>query len=218
MFSDGISFLIKGGPIMWPLFVCGILSVAVILERFLYFRKAAEGGPQLAERALALIKAGRTDEALQILRFDENPVAALVVTALKNSTMDPNQLEGLLEIQALEAMPKLTHRLNVLDTIITIAPLLGLLGTVTGMIGAFHAVGDPSSLSSPGAITGGVAEALIATATGLTIAIITLVCYNSFGEKAKSITSNMELAATQALYVVSSSPLSASPKHETLTA
>ena len=184
---------------MWPLFACAIISVAVILERFVLLTKAGTGGLDLGERALATARLGNDREALNLVAGSENPAARLVATALQNRHLGRAKLEATLELQALAEMPKLSQRLNILDTIITVSPLLGLLGTVTGMIAAFHVVGDPNNLNSPAAITGGVAEALIATATGLTIAIVTLVAYNSLGERVKTLVSAMELAGTEAL-------------------
>jgi biopolymer transport protein ExbB len=199
MFSNGISFLLKGGPLMWPLFACAVISVAVILERFILLTKASAGGIDLGERALATARLGKEREALQLVSGSENPAARLVATALENRHLSRAKLEATLELQALAEIPKLSQRLNILDTIITVSPLLGLLGTVTGMIAAFHVVGDPNNLNSPAAITGGVAEALIATATGLTIAIVTLVAYNLLGERVKTLVAAMELAGTEAL-------------------
>lgn len=97
-----------------------------------------------------------------------------------------------MEEQGTREISALTARLSWLDTIITIAPLLGLLGTVTGMISAFHVIATKEGISTPTAITGGVAEALIATATGLAIAIVTLVGHNAVQEKIKGIVSEIE--------------------------
>ncbi len=96
----------------------------------------------------------------------------------------------------MKEVKELNCRLSWLDTIITISPLLGLLGTVTGMISAFHVIASKEGISTPTAITGGVAEALIATATGLAIAIFTLVAYNALQEKIKNIVSDIETRAT----------------------
>lgn len=109
-----------------------------------------------------------------------------------------------MEEQALKSTPELFKRLSYLDTIITIAPLLGLLGTVVGMIRSFHVISTKTGLGAPTAITGGVAEALIATATGLAIAIVTLVGYNLLTEKAKSIVSQMESSGTRLANILSS--------------
>jgi biopolymer transport protein ExbB len=101
-----------------------------------------------------------------------------------------------MEEQGTRETAALTQRLSMLDTIITIAPLLGLLGTVTGMISAFHVIAAKEGISTPTAITGGVAEALIATATGLAIAIVTLVGHNQIQERIKGIVADMEARGT----------------------
>ena len=101
-----------------------------------------------------------------------------------------------MEEQALAGQRKLNRRLIVLDTVVTLAPLLGLLGTVLGMISAFRII-SVSGTSHPAGITGGVAEALIATATGLTIAIFALVGYNWCRDKVRKVMEEIELRATQ---------------------
>jgi biopolymer transport protein ExbB len=107
-----------------------------------------------------------------------------------------------MEELALRETPHLHKRLGVLDTIITMAPLLGLLGTITGMITAFNVVAGPDAANKTEAITGGVAEALIATAAGLTVAIATLPVYNYLTEKVKEIIAEMETRATQLLNIL----------------
>jgi biopolymer transport protein ExbB len=185
----------KGGPIMWPLLVCAVLAVAVMIERYLVLRRFADE----PDASLRLLQAGREMEALREAERQDSPSSALVAEAIRNRHLPLDAIERKLEAKAQRETPRLTHRLGTLDTIITVAPLLGLLGTVTGMIRAFHVVGDPSSLNGPSAITGGVAEALIATATGLTIAIVTVIGYNALGERVKEATSAMESAANAAL-------------------
>src|SRR4028119_1618303 len=105
-----------------------------------------------------------------------------------------------MEELALRETPLLHKRLGVLDTVITMAPLLGLLGTITGMIQSFNVVSTAGS-SAPAAITGGVAEAPIATASGLAVAIFTLPAYNGFTEKVKEIIAEMEVCATELLNI-----------------
>jgi len=191
---------------MWPLFVCAILSVAVIIERSVVLARSAKSGQELADRVRQLLEQGRDQLALDATQRADGPVASLLSDAIRHRDLSYNLLEKRLEERALTETPKLTQRLNILDTIITISPLLGLLGTVTGMIAAFHVVGDPSTANGPSAITGGVAEALIATATGLTIAIVTLIGYNSLGEKVKKVVAEMELSSTQVLNVLATRP------------
>jgi biopolymer transport protein ExbB len=196
MLGDGLKFLLHGGPMMWPLFLCAIVSVAVMIERAVMLRQVSGNAEWLTQHLTHLLEKGQDADLLRAAASHPGPISMMFTEAVKNRDLKADLLELKLEKIALTEAPKLTKRLNILDTIITISPLLGLLGTVTGMIGAFHVVGDPSSLNGPGAITGGVAEALIATATGLAIAIVTLVGYNTLGERVKNVVSSMELAGT----------------------
>jgi len=195
--TDGITFLLKGGPVMWPLFLCAVASVAVMIERFIALRSALRGSAGLTHQVRGALMEGRERAALSLLDMRPGPVAKVLAVAVRNRTLDRRRIEHLLEEVALRETPALSRGLNVLDTIVTVAPLLGLLGTVTGMIKAFQVVALASGMSAPSRITGGVAEALIATATGLAIAIVTLVGYNMLTEQVRTIVSEMEVAATQ---------------------
>lgn len=194
-------FLLHGGPIMWPLFVCALVSLGVMLERWIAISRAGTDNEALLEQVRRLLTEGRTPEALALCEATRGPVASLVASGLRNQDMDADAIERSMEELALRETPVLYRRLGILDTIITIAPLLGLLGTVTGMIKAFNVVGSVG-LNQPLGITGGVAEALIATATGLAIAIVTLVGYNYLTEKVKEIISEMETRATQLMNIL----------------
>jgi biopolymer transport protein ExbB len=194
--SDGLGFLIKGGPVMWPLFVCAILSIAVIIERFIVVVKAGSGTNDFFTDIKRLVQFRNYGAAIKLAEDNGSPIARMVAVGINNRHLDSEALDRLLEESALGATPHLYRRLGILDTIITIAPLLGLLGTVTGMIQSFHVVGT-AGLNDSFGITGGVAEALIATATGLAIAIVTLVGYNYLSEKVKELIADMEIRATQ---------------------
>ena len=194
----------NGGPVMWPLLLCAILSVAVMIERFISITRASADNEALSEQVREHLNAGRVNDALQVCDDHAGPVAALLANGIRNRNLDSDSIERAMEELALRETPLLYRRLGVLDTVITIAPLLGLLGTVTGMIKSFHVVGSASGLNNPNAITGGVAEALLATATGLAIAIVTLVGYNYLTEKVKEIIADMEIRATQLMNILAS--------------
>jgi biopolymer transport protein ExbB len=200
--ENGFLFLIKGGFVMWPLFLCAILSVAVMIERGISIAKAGSAGEGLLEQVRELLTRNKADDALKLCEGTHGPIAALIAGALRHRTLDSDAIERSMEELALRETPQLYKRLGILDTIITIAPLLGLLGTVTGMIRSFHVVASTTGLNAPTAITGGVAEALIATATGLAIAIVTLVGYNYLTERVKEIIAEMEIRATQILNIL----------------
>jgi biopolymer transport protein ExbB len=201
--GEAIGFLAKGGVVMVPLMLCSVLAVAVMLERFIVLRRAAMGSDGLMDQLRERLLDGRVEEALRLCDISVGPVARVLASGLRMFTQGRHsedltrQVERAMEELALYETNRLHRRLAILDTIITVAPLLGLLGTVTGMMGSFHVLSSQRGLSQPNAITGGVAEALIATATGLAIAIVTLVGYNALTEKVKHLTSEIEVRGTQ---------------------
>ncbi|HUV04450.1 MAG TPA: MotA/TolQ/ExbB proton channel family protein [Armatimonadota bacterium] len=199
---NAFDFLCKGGPVMAPLMLCSIVSITVIIERYVRLKQAAGDSVSLTARVEDLLALGKYREAIHTCERDGTPLGNMLASGLKCS--DARQAERCMEEQALKAMPEAYKRLSILDTIVTIAPLLGLLGTVTGMIRSFHVISTKTGLGTPTAITGGVAEALIATATGLAIAIVTLVAYNSLIERAKIIMSELETYGTRMVNTLSS--------------
>ena len=199
MLTNGFAFLLKGGPVMWPLFLCAIASVTIMVERYFALRVVSRGSRGLRRQVRASLTEGRGRAALSLVAMRAGPVARVLQTALENQAMDRQNLEHLMTETAMEETPRLSRGLGILDTIITVAPLLGLLGTVTGMIAAFQVVAISTGVSAPTEITGGVAEALIATASGLAIAIATLVGYNFLSDQVKGIVAEMEMAATQVI-------------------
>lgn len=197
MLQEGFQFLLKGGWIMWPLFACALVSVTVIIERAIVLRRAASGAHAVAERVKSLLIDGKVDEAQSAAESVDNPVARVLAAGIRHRDKPGALLEQALQTAAMKEVPKLNARLGVLDTIVTLSPLLGLLGTITGMIRSFQVVATASGASAAPAITGGVAEALIATAAGLAIAIATLPFYNGYNEKVRDLIAEMELHATQ---------------------
>jgi len=172
--SDIVSTIVKGGIVMIPLLACSLISLALTIERFIFWGKIKS--QQAIQNMLSLVEAGELDKALKLGKDSRHPIARVLVAGLAHRNPAPAKA---MEAAAQAQIPVLKSRLGALDTIITLAPLLGLLGTVVGMIGSFDIMSE-SGMGQPHAVTGGVAEALIATATGLLIAILTLVPYNYF--------------------------------------
>ena len=186
-----VQTLAKGGPVMIPLLGCSIVALAVVVERLAFWWRQRDRGA--AARALELAERGKLDEALEIARGASGATARIVAAGLAERHAAPG---AAMEAAAQSEMNRLRSYLPVLDTIITLSPLLGLLGTVTGMIAAFGIL-STSGMNQPIAITGGVAEALIATAAGLAIAIATLVPYNYFTARAEQAIDGMERLASR---------------------
>lgn len=188
---DALALLIKGGPVMVPLLLCSVIALAVTLERIIFWRKI--GSKELVEQLLDFVERGNVEKALNLGKEAASPVARVLAAGLAHR--NPS-LSKAMEAAAQAEIPVLKQRLVILDTIITLAPLLGLLGTVTGMIGSFGIMSQ-SGIGQPHAVTGGVAEALIATATGLLIAILTLIPYNYFSSRAERELERIEQYATR---------------------
>jgi biopolymer transport protein ExbB len=189
--SAVVSTLAKGGPVMIPLVVCSVLSLAVVLERVAFWWRARGVGD--SERALELASAGKWVDAIECARASRAPQARVLAAGLEHREAGAALA---MEAAARGEVARMRRALPVLDTIITLSPLLGLLGTVTGMIAAFGIMAT-TGIEQPTAITGGVAEALIATAAGLAIAIATLVPYNYFLGRAERALDEIEGQGTR---------------------
>ena len=183
----------KGGPIMWPLLAVSVVVLAVVIERFLFIvieRKNRD--ERVVGEILTQIEKGHLDQASRIGGESKDFVARAVTYALTHR--EKSFSEAMLRAANWEL--KRFHRgLTILDTAITLAPLLGLLGTVTGMIRSFDMLGG-SELGAPSAITGGIAEALIATAYGLGIAITGLLPFNYLNSREEEARLEMQDAAS----------------------
>jgi len=190
-----LTTLSKGGLVMVPLAVCSMLALTVIIERYLVLRHADRAGAELISAIRRALRAGDGAEALAQCEQRPGPVANVLAAGLRAHLLGHPVSEAM-EEQVLADQRVLNRRLVVLDTVVTLAPLLGLLGTVLGMISAFRII-SVSGTSHPAGITGGVAEALIATASGLAVAIFCLIGYNWCRDKLRQVTEEVELRATQ---------------------
>jgi biopolymer transport protein ExbB len=171
---------------MWPLLLCSLLSLTISIERlFFWWREKRRRDSEQLENMLAKIETGDihgflpagSENAAQSKSLDY--IARIVVSGLVHRTRG---LRESIEIAAEDEMERMKQGLNILDTIITMAPLLGILGTVLGIISSFDLLGS-SGIEDPKAVTGGIAQALITTAAGLTVALVTLVPFNYFVAK-----------------------------------
>lgn len=182
---------------MWPLALASILALGTAIERLVVLRGALAGAEDVIEEAARRVSEGRVDEARAAALRAGGPVGRVLVYGLDAWARGRQACESAMIERAMVEREGLTKRLVVLDTVVTVAPLLGLLGTVTGMIKAFKILGERNQIGSPTAITGGVAEALIATATGLGIAIVSLVLYNYLNERVRQVVGLMEIGGTR---------------------
>ncbi len=184
--GEVVRLLARGGPVMIPLLLCSLIALAVIVERAWAWRQL--GPLSDAKRVLAEALRGEWDAAARTGEASRSPVARVLAAGLRHRNPAPTLA---MEAAALEEAARLKRYLPLLDTIITLSPLLGLLGTVTGMISAFGVMAQ-AGMNEPHAITGGVAEALVATATGLAVAIVALVPFNLFNSRVEGLLETIE--------------------------
>ncbi len=180
---------------MIPLAVCSLVAVTIIIERFFFFVRLRK--ESRAEEVIGLASRDRLEEALAITREAEHPSVMLpVMRVLSAGLAHAHESTGAMEAAASAEVSAMKRGLAALDTIITLSPLLGLLGTIIGMIGAFNIMAT-AGLGQPHAVTGGVAEALVCTAAGISIAAVTLVFYNYFLARVEGETDLIETFATR---------------------
>ncbi len=182
----------NGGPVMWPLLLTAVIAVAVVLERvFWWLRERGRCDFRKRDAFLEHVEKGETDAASALARESRDPVLRVLWHGLNHRH---SSLQGALQVAAGIELERAGRFLAVLDTIVTLAPLLGLLGTVTGIMHSFHFVGNDDLSASK--VSGGIAEALIATACGLSIAIFSLIPFNYFGRLVERMRFELETGAT----------------------
>jgi biopolymer transport protein ExbB len=181
-----------GGKIMWPILVAAIVAVAVVGERaFWWFRESRRRDPKTLEKLFGALENGDFLEASRLSKESKDPVIRMIWHGMNHYH---SSLQGALQVAAGAEIQKAGRFLTAMDTLVTLAPLLGLLGTVSGIFGTFLKLG--SSEVAVETVTGGIGEALIATMCGLAIAIFTLIPYNYFTQKLARLQFELESAAT----------------------
>lgn len=184
-----IEFLQKGGFVMYPLFICSVISLTFSFERLLFWiriKKVRDNN--LLNSIMEKAENGHYHEALQLGKGSKDHVVRVICCGLAHREYS---MVSALEMSAGDEMNRMKRGLAVLDTIITMAPLLGILGTVIGIIQSFDILGQ-TGIDDPKLVTGGIAQALITTAAGLTIALITIIPYNYFVSCIERAAQNME--------------------------
>ena len=182
----------KGGPIMWPILIVSITAIAVVLERcFWWLFRWMRRDPKRIEKVFTAIENGDVAEASRLSRGTRDPVLRMMWNGLNHQHAS---LQGALQVAAGIEIKRAGRFLVVMDTLVTLAPLLGLLGTITGLMRSFSFLGNEELAVQ--AVTGGIAEALIATACGLGIAIFALVPFNFFTSRVSNLEFELQTAAT----------------------
>lgn len=183
----------NGGILMYPLLLCSLISLTIIIERLIFWATAGMNkGRVLVDKILELSADERWEDIRKISGGSKNYVVRILISGILHREYSPVKA---MESAAADEIFKMRRFMGLLDTIITAAPLLGILGTVVGIIESFDMLGA-SGIDNPQAVTGGIAKALITTAAGLSIAIMTVFPYNYFNARIERAAQIIEKYAT----------------------
>ncbi len=199
-----LKVLQMGGPLMYPILLCSILFVAILIERLYYLHRAQINTGEFIGGIRNILKKKNIAEAISICDDTPGPVANVIKAAVMKHDRPKEEIKETIEDTALHEVPRLEKNLVVLATIAHIAPLLGLLGTVLGMIEAFQKIQKLGGVTSADQLASGIWEALITTAAGLTVAIPVYVAYNYLVSRSNSIVLDMEKSATEIVDLLTS--------------
>ena len=188
-----IEIFIEGGPVMYPLLACSVLALTVIIERAIFWaREDMRRDRHLVDDVMGLCQKGDWEGVRKRVADSRDFVIKILVTGIVHREFSMTKA---METAAADEMKRMRQYLGVLDTMITVAPLLGIFGTVIGIINSFDIIGA-SGVEHPQAVTAGIAQALITTASGLGIAILSVFPFNYFNSRVESAALAIEKYAT----------------------
>ena len=207
-----LEYILQGGWVMFPLLFLSVLALAVIIDRQRVMRLAEVNAPRLRAEVRDCLSEGRIDEAVGVCERVRGPMAAVLLVGLDNLRRllargkSPEDAEGkvrkAMEDHTPQVLEALEKRMNLLTLVGSVSPLLGMTGTVTGMIAAFGAMREAGGLEG-GAVAGGIAEALVTTAAGLLIAMPSIVAHSVFSKKVDRQALEIEEATTEVVNMIS---------------
>ena len=183
----------NGGPVMYPLLLCSIIVLTVIIERFIFWvQEDIRRNRSLVDEVLELCQSGNWAAVQQRTAGSKNYIVRILITGILHREFS---MVKAMEAAGADELKRMRKFMNVLDTMITVAPLMGIFGTVLGIISSFDVLGT-TGIEHPELVTAGIAQALITTAAGLGIAILTVFPYNYFNSRIDRAASYIEKYAT----------------------
>ena len=187
-----IELLQKGGFIMAVIVLLSLIGTIIIIERLLFFRKIRVDEEKMISRLKSALEKGHFDEAVSICENNPAPITNLMRVGIEHRNYSESEIKDSIMNAANLEIPRLERFLPALGTVAHIAPLLGLLGTVTGNIDAFGVLGQLAAGGDPRALANGIAEALITTAAGIVVAVPAIIFYNHLVSKVNHIIIRLE--------------------------
>ncbi|MDD5194240.1 MAG: MotA/TolQ/ExbB proton channel family protein [Candidatus Omnitrophica bacterium] len=180
-----ITFIVKGGWVMYPIILGSVIGFAIVIERFLVFRGMRFDTFKFIQQIFKDLKNNEVDKALEACNTIDHPVAVIFKIGIERRNLPAQRLEKILEQTGNNQIQKLEKNLGALVSIVGIEPMLGFLGTITGLIRAFMSWEQAGANVTVSALASGIYEAMITTAAGLIIAIPLYLCYNYFVSRIK---------------------------------
>jgi biopolymer transport protein ExbB len=207
MFADMTLFalLLKGGWMLLFILIASVIAVAIIIERYLTYKKVEKNSEEFTSRIFSLLDKNDVKSAVEFCKESPSHLSEVIVSGLTKINLPHERISEAVESAAKREVFNLEKGLSTLATISGVAPLLGFLGTVTGMIQAFMQIQDLQGVVNPSDLAGGIWEALITTAFGLAVGIIALAAYNYFVSQVKKIVLDMETFSNDVLDKIYSS-------------
>lgn len=197
-----INFVTGGGWIMIPILLCSLLAVSVIFERFFSLRRASIDARDFMDTIRGVLTRGQVREALFLCDQQEGFLPFILKAGIRKAGRSREEIREAIDDAGAMVVPTLERYLSVLATVANVAPLLGLLGTVLGMIQAFVVIQRQAGVVSPGDLAGGIGTALLTTVWGLIVGIPTLVAYNYFVSRVDHMVWEMEVLSAELLDVL----------------
>ncbi|MCA1808268.1 MAG: MotA/TolQ/ExbB proton channel family protein [Kiritimatiellia bacterium] len=195
-----------GGPMMWPIVFCGIMVLAVFMERALHLHRARIKTDDFLRGVANILERGNINEALSICDETPGPVAAIARAAIRHYRGEAVAVRQAIDSAALTEIDRLERRAGLLAVNAQIAPLLGLLGTMIGLMGVLIAVQQQAPLVHPGDLAGGLWQALLSSAAGLVVAVLGMVGYHMVMNKVDRLALDMEQSAGELQALVCAPP------------
>jgi biopolymer transport protein ExbB len=201
-----IDVLLKGGPILWVILVLAVPVLAIVVERFLYFRKIATDETKLFARVKGAIEKGHFDEAMAICDTVEAPLGALIRVGIECRLLPEADLKDAVRDAAVRELPFIEQNIQAVNVIANISPMIGLLGTVVGIINSFNVLGSFGAVSDPSVLAKGISEALLNTGAGILIAVPSMVAYAWLSGRANAVIGQLESQANELVRIVRRKP------------
>jgi biopolymer transport protein ExbB len=197
-----IDYIQKGGLLMWPILVCSVIAIAVFAERLFYFHRATIHVGEFLQGLSNLVRRRNFAEALHESAGTPGPVARVIHAAIIRHNAPRAELREIVQEAGQLEVPKLERFLGVLATLAYVAPLLGLLGTVAGMIDAFGTLSSNGGYATVTELSNGVYKSLLTTAAGLVVATPTFVAYSYLSSRVNSLMHEMERAGIEVVHML----------------